>query len=282
MFFGKKQSKKESKMKTSRKIISFVLAGIMLFSSVGANAASVSSQVVTPSAMVSKGTAVDVYNAQILSENGVRNYRIFAQVSSTYKKNSFIAQHGCAVCSLTTVLSGYSKKYKNYTPGKTSKLLEKKVFGTRRWNANYRKSLGAQRPVSLYGISKVLSYCNISNRYIRFFKDKSAVKQIESHLKTGNPVIIEVNNRTQKNGRFGSYNKKWSSSKHTMVLLGMTDKGKVIVADSATRSWSGTKQRLKLTTMNELVKYMIPCKSVSTSVYYKSVSSAGGYILVNP
>ena len=67
-----------------------------------------------------------------------------------------------------------------------------------------------------------------------------------------------------------------------MVLLGMTDKGKVIVADSATRSWSGTKQRLKLTTMNELVKYMIPCKSVSTSVYYKSVSSAGGYILVNP
>ena len=282
MFFNKKQSKKDNKMKTTRKIISFMLAGIMLFSSVGANAASKSNEVVTPNAMVSKNTAVDVYNAQILSENGVRNYRIFAQVSSTYKKNSFIAQHGCAVCSLTTVLSGYSKKYKNYTPGKTSKLLEKKVFGTRRWNANYRKSLGAQRPVSLYGISKVLSYCNISNRYIRFFKDKTAVKQIEKHLKTGNPVIIEVNNRTQKNGRFGSYNKKWSSSKHTMVLLGMTDKGKVIVADSATRSWSGTKQRLKLTTMNELVKYMIPCKSVSTSVYYKSVSSAGGYILVNP
>ena len=282
MFFNKKQSKKESKMKTTRKIISFMLAGIMLFSSVGANAASVSSQVVTPNAMVSKNTAVDVYNAQILSENGVRNYRIFAQVSKTYKKNSFIAQHGCAVSSMTTVLSGYSKKYKNYTPGKTSKLLEKKVFGTRRWNANYKKSLGAQRPVSLYGISKVLSYCNISNRYIRFFKDKTAVKQIEKHLKTGNPVIIEVNNRTQKNGRFGAYNKKWSSSKHTMVLLGMTDKGKVIVADSATRTWSGTKQRLKLTTMNELVKYMIPCKSVSTSVYYKSVSSAGGYILVNP
>lgn len=282
MFFAKKQNKKENKMKTTRKIISFVLAGIMLFSSVGANAASISSQVVTPSAMVSKGTAVDVYNANILSENGVRNYRIFAQVSNTYKRNSFIGQHGCAVCSLTTVLSGYSKKYKNYTPGKTSKDLEKKVFGTRKWNANYRKSRGAQRPVSLYGISKVLSYCNISNRYIRFFKDKTAVKQIEKHLRTGNPVIIEVNNRTQKNGRFGSYSKKWSSSKHTMVLLGMTDKGKVIVADSATRTWSGTKQRLKLATMNELVKYMIPCKSVSTSVYYKGISSSGGYVLVNP
>lgn len=54
------------------------------------------------------------------------------------------------------------------------------------------------------------------------------------------------------------------------------------MADSATRKWSGKKQRIKFTTMKELVKYMIPCKSVSTSVYYKSVSSAGGYILVNP
>ena len=278
MFFNKTQSNR----KKNRKLISFVLAGIMMFSSVGVNAARVSDEVVTPSAMISKETAVDVYNANIQSGSGLRSYRIFAQVSNTYKKNSFIAQHGCAVCSLTTVLSGYSKKYRNYTPAKTSKILEKRVFGTKRWKANYRKSLAAQRPVSLYGVSKVLSYCNISNRYIRFFKDKNAVKQIERHLKTGNPVIIEVNNRRQKNGKFGAYDKKWSSSKHTMVLLGMTNTGRVIVADSATRSWSGERQRVKFTTMNRLVKYMIPCKSVSTSVYYKNVSSAGGYILVNP
>ena len=278
MFFNKTQSNR----KKNRKLISFVLAGIMMFSSVGVNAARVSDEVVTPSAMISKETAVDVYNANIQSGSGIRSYRIFAQVSNTYKKNSFIAQHGCAVCSLTTVLSGYSKKYRNYTPAKTSKILEKRVFGTKRWKANYRKSLAAQRPVSLYGVSKVLSYCNISNRYIRFFKDKNAVKQIERHLKTGNPVIIEVNNRKQKNGKFGAYDKKWSSSKHTMVLLGMTNTGRVIVADSATRSWSGERQRVKFTTMNRLVKYMIPCKRVSTSVYYKNVSSAGGYILVNP
>lgn len=278
MFFNKTQSNR----KKNRKLISFVLAGIMMFSSVGVNAARVSDEVVTSSAMISKETAVDVYNANIQSGSGIRSYRIFAQVSNTYKKNSFIAQHGCAVCSLTTVLSGYSKKYRNYTPAKTSKILEKRVFGTKRWKANYRKSLAAQRPVSLYGVSKVLSYCNISNRYIRFFKDKNAVKQIERHLKTGNPVIIEVNNRRQKNGKFGAYDKKWSSSKHTMVLLGMTNTGRVIVADSATRSWSGERQRVKFTTMNRLVKYMIPCKSVSTSVYYKNVSSAGGYILVNP
>lgn len=282
MFSGKKQSKKESRKKVKRQIISFVLAGMMLFSSAGVNAASISDRVVTPSTMISKNTAVDIYNANVQGETGIKSYRIFAQVSNTYKRNSFIAQHGCAVCSLTTVLSGYSKKYRNYTPAKTSKILEKRVFGTRRWKANYSKSLRAQRPVSLYGISKVLSYCDISNRYIRFFKDKSAVKQIENHLKTGNPVIIEVNNRKQKNGRFGSYTKKWSSSKHTMVLLGITNTGKVMVADSATRSWSGGRQRVKFTTMDEIVQYMIPCKSVSTSVYFKNVSSSGGYILVNP
>lgn len=278
MFFWKKQSKR--KMNLSRKIMAFVLAGVMLLSSVGMNVSA--QEIVTKKSTISKNTKVDIYKATVQSRNGERTYRVFAQTSKKYKKNSFISLHGCAVCSLTTVLSGYSKKYRNYTPDKTSRILEKKVFGSSRWNANYRKSLGAQRPVSLYGISKVLSYCNISNRYIRFFKDKTAVKQIEKHLKTGNPVIIEVNNRTQKNGRFGSYTNKWSSSKHTMVLLGMTNTGKVIVADSATRKWSGKKQRIKFTTMKELVKYMIPCKSVSTSVYYKSVSSAGGYILVNP
>lgn len=258
----------------------FVLAGVILFSSIGVNVSA--REIVTNKSSISKNTKVDVYEANIQSENGERTYRVFAQTSAKYAKHSFISAHGCAVCSLTTVLSGYSKGYRNYTPDKTSRILEKKVFGSGRWNANYRKSLGAQRPVSLYGISKVLSYCNISNRYIRFFKDKTAVAQIEKHLKTGNPVIIEVNNRKQKNGRFGSYTNKWSSSKHTMVLLGMTNTGKVIVADSATRKWSGNKQRIKFTTMNELVKYMIPCKSVSTSVYYKSVSSSGGYILVNP
>ena len=278
MFFWKKQSKR--KMNLSRKIMAFVLAGVMLLSSVGMNVSA--QEIVTKKSTISKNTKVDIYKATVQSGNGERTYRVFAQTSKKYKKNSFISLHGCAVCSLTTVLSGYSKKYRNYTPGKTSRILEKKVFKSSRWNANYRKSLGAQRPVSLYGISKVLSYCNISNRYIRFFKDKTAVKQIEKHLKTGNPVIIEVNNRTQKNGRFGSYTNKGSSSKHTMVLLGMTNTGKVIVADSATRKWSGKKQRIKFTTMKELVKYMIPCKSVSTSVYYKSVSSAGGYILVNP
>lgn len=84
----------------------------------------------------------------------------------------------------------------------------------------------------------MLSYCNISNRYIRFFKDKTAVKQIEKHLKTGNPVIIEVNNRTQKNGRFGSYTNKWSSSETYNGTSWYDRIQEGYCGSSATRKWS--------------------------------------------
>lgn len=282
MFFIKKQNEKKSKIKWTKKLLTFMLAGVFACSPVVANAAGVSGKVVTPMSSISKQTNVNTFNVNIQSGTGLRTYRIFAQTGGEYKKNSFVSQHGCAVCSLTTVLSAYSSKYRDFTPKQTYTILEKKVFGIKRWNANYKKSLAAQRPISLFGISKILSAENISNRYIRFFKDKTAVKQIENHLRKGNPVIIEVNNRKQKNGRFGAYTTRWSHSKHTMVLLGMTNTGKVIVADSATRDWSGEKQRIKFTTMKHLVQYMIPCKSVSTSLYYKNVYSSGGYILVNP
>ena len=196
---------------------------MLLLSSVGMNVSA--QEIVTKKSTISKNTKVDIYKATVQSGNGERTYRVFAQTSKKYKKNSYNSLHGCAVCSLTTVLSGYSKKYRNYTPNKTSRILEKKVFGSSRWNANYRKSLGAQRPVSLYGISKVLSYCNISNRYIRFFKDKTAVRQIEKHLKTGNPVIIEVKGEED----LAVLPCILNAPKDTFILYGQPKEGVVLV-----------------------------------------------------
>ncbi|MBR5047073.1 MAG: C39 family peptidase, partial [Eubacterium sp.] len=117
--------------------------------------------------------------------------------------------------------------------------------------------------------------------YVRSFRDDSAVKNIENHLKKGKPVIIEVNNHKQTNGRISrAYNQRWATTKHTMVLLGMTDTGRVIVADSAFREWSGTKQRVKFAAMKNLIHYMIPSRTTSYSYYYQSASSNGGYVLV--
>lgn len=262
------------------KIISMVTLFTVLLTSAVPVPAMAAKAVTTPSAKISKNTDKVQHRVTVNSENGTRTFRVFEQ--NAYGKKSYIAQHGCAVCSLTTVLSGYSKKYANYTPKKTYTILEKKVFGTRVWKSNYKKSLRSQMPVSLYGISKVLKACGIKNKYVRYFKDAQAIRQITNHLKTGNAVVIEVNNHQQKNGKISSkYDSRWSSSKHTMALLGLTNNGKVIVADSANRSWSGSRQRIKFATVSHLVKYMIPCKSSSTSCYYTSVRVNGGYILVN-
>lgn len=261
-----------------KKAISILMMSVMLVTAaVPAQAAKV---VTTPTSKLPKETDVDRYKVTVNSDNGTRTFRIFSQ--GAYGKNTYIRQHGCAACSLTTVLSGYTKKYANYTPAKTCKILEKKVFGTRVWRSNYSKSPARKMPVSLYGITRVLKSCGIKSKYVRFFSDNKAINEITSHLKTGNAVIIEVNNHTQKNGKISSaYNSRWATSKHTMVLLGMTNTGKAIVADSAYRTWSGSKQRVKYAKVSELVKYMIPCKRSSTKCYYTSVDVNGGYILVN-
>lgn len=238
--------------------------------------------VTTEISSIAKDTSGNRYTAVINSGKGTRSYNVFSQTGSKKNNKSFIALHGCAASSLTCVLSGYTKKYDSWTPAMVSKQLEKKVFGTRAWRKNYTKSMMKQRPVSLYGISKILTYCKIPNKYVRFFKDKQAVKDIKKHLKTGNAVIIETNNHRQTNGKFSSkVDTRWASSKHTMALLGMTDTGKVIVADSAYRKWSGKKQRIKYADMEELVHYMIPCKRYSRTLYFNSVDTCGGYILVN-
>ncbi len=272
-------------IKKARRIISLLLSVIMLFSF---HTVASAKAITTPYKSLPKETDVNEYVVEI---NGARNkvlsYRVFSQggnahVGNTlYVKKDYVTIHGCAVSSLTTVLSAHSKRYANYTPAKTYKRLEKKVFGVRSWKANYSKSKNRQMPVSLYGITKILNYCKIKAKYVRTFRDANAVKTIESHLKKGKPVIIEVNNHKQTNGRvYRAYNQKWATTKHTMVLLGMTDTGKVIVADSAYRTWSGSKQRIKFATMKNLVHYMIPSRTRSTSYYYQSASSNGGYVLV--
>ena len=65
MFFGKKQSKR--KMNLSRKIMAFVLAGVLLLSSVGMNVSA--QEIVTKKSTISKNTKVDIYKATVQSGN---------------------------------------------------------------------------------------------------------------------------------------------------------------------------------------------------------------------
>lgn len=270
------------KRKTSMRIAAALLALTMAVP-VNIQAKAPTETVTTPMTALPEKSDVSQMAVTINKKKGTRTFRIFGQHKKPWKKNTYLDMHGCAVCSLTTVLSGYSKKYGKYTPEQVKDIVEKKVFGTAAWKKNYGKTMRSQMPVSMYGISKVLNHAGIKTRYVRTFTNKSAKKQIKNHLKTGNVVVIEANNRTQKNGKFSrTTTTRWSLSKHTMVLLGLTDTGKVIVADSAQRKWSKEQQRIKFTTVNEIVKYLIPCTSSRKSYYFSGTANSGGYVLVNP
>ena len=137
-------------------------------------------------------------------------------------------------------------------------------------------------PLSLYGISSVLSAYGINNQYVRSFNDVQALEEITQHLMTGNAVVIEVKNYNRSTGQKDT---TWANSKHTMVLLGLTDTGMAIVADSADRSSAifGNCKRVKYASLVSLIPYMFSSTNVtSTDVYYTKESACGGYILVNP
>lgn len=236
--------------------------------------------ITTPTSALPSTSVADVLDVTVESYPGTRTYTVYRQSASVNKTSGdngvysgYMPAHGCAACAVSTVLSGYSGM--KMGPIYMTESIERRIFGTA-WQENYSKAQSKQMPVSLYGITKILDAYNVSNEYVRQFDQATAVQQITNHLKTGNAVIIEVK-------KIGS-DAKWSNSKHTLVLLGMTDNGYAIVADSADRAdYFGDQRRIKYATVMELVQYMFPCTNpTSTSVYYTSESACGGYILVNP
>lgn len=249
--------------------------------------------------------AVSDVNRQELVVNGypsARTYTVYRQSADENKTDgaglipsSYMPNHGCAACALATVLSGY-KGYKK-GPAYVVEAIEKKVFKTKAWTDNYSKASSGQMPMSLYGISRILTYYQIPNTYVRNFpgtmdennniadndaSDILAYKEILKHLKTGNPAVIVVSSVNRKTG---IKDKLWSNSYHTMVLLGITSSGKAIVADSANRSPAvfGKKQRVKYTSLKSLIPYMFSSVNIrSSALYWSGKNSCGGYILVHP
>ena len=132
-------------------------------------------------------------------------------------------------------------------------------------------------PLSLYGISSILSKYNVNNTYIRTYEEKTAREDILSHLKTGNPIIFEVG---QRNNKTGKKNQRWTNSYHTMVFLGALTNGKVLLYDAIDRSWYEGGDRVKIVELDDLMRFMFPCTEFSESMYYNGAKSDGGYIKV--
>lgn len=216
----------------------------------------------------------------MLTANGTqRTYRLFKQNAHNYPRyDSYLAWHGCATCSLATVLGAYNDNYTEVLPSSVIDGVEKQYTSNKDWTREHvNRSLRGQMPLSLYGISSILKSSGIDNNYVRTYTESEARRDILSHLKTGNSIIFEVR---QKNNRTGKKTKRWTNSYHTMVLLGVLTNGKVLLCDSVDRSWYNGGQRLKTVELSDIMEYMFPCTTFSESMYYNGASSDGGYIKI--
>lgn len=216
----------------------------------------------------------------MLTSNGAqRTYRLFKQNAHNYPRyDSYLAWHGCATCSLATVLGAYNDNYTGVLPSSVIDGVEKQYTSNKDWTREHvNRSLRGQMPLSLYGISSILKSSGIDNNYVRTYTESEARRDILSHLKIGNSIIFEVR---QKNNRTGKKTKRWTNSYHTMVLLGVLTNGKVLLCDSVDRSWYNGGQRLKTVELSDIMEYMFPCTTFSESMYYNGASSDGGYIKI--
>lgn len=235
----------------------------------------------TNMSILPESSKADRYKVTVNSYPNMRSYTVYRQSAdinaSSFKK--YMPRHGCAASAVATVMTGFGK---NVTPKSVTDKggLEYKAFGAASWKKNYKEKYNdsdkkdKSMPVSLYGISTILNKHGIRTRYVRRFEKTEAASQITTHLRTGNPVVVEM-----KKGR-------WANSYHTMVLLGITNTGKAIIADSADRADTfGNKRRIKYETVSNLLNEgMFSCTKsgeLSTNCYFSS-SGGGGYILVNP
>ncbi len=216
----------------------------------------------------------------VLTQTGKkRTYCLYKQNAHNYPKyDNYLAWHGCATCSLASVLGAYQKKYADILPSAVIDGPEKQFTSSNAWNREHvRRSLRRQMPLSLYGISSILKSCGVSNQYVRTYSETEAREDILSHLKTGNPIIFEVR---QKSNKHRKNSQRWTNSYHTMILLGVLTNGKVLLSDSVDRSWYSGGQRLKIVELSDLMEYMFPCTTFSESMYYDGASSDGGYIKI--
>lgn len=125
--------------------------------------------------------------------------------NSSWKNNQYwggtMAENGCGITALATILSGYNKKY-------NPEDLRQKYY-----------------PVLDYDkLSKELSNTfNIKNTdfyYDSFYLSK---EKLQEHLKTNRPILICVWNHPHDN--------RWTTASHYMVLLATDDKDMVYVSN---------------------------------------------------
>lgn len=139
-------------------------------------------------------------------ENHQKTYIDYKQNSNSSWSNKeywggTMAENGCGITALATILSGYGK---NYTPED----LRQKYY-----------------PVLDYDkLSKELSNTfNIKNTNFYYDSVYCSKEKLQEHLQTNRPILICVWNQPHDN--------RWTTSSHYMVLLATDDKDMVYISN---------------------------------------------------
>lgn len=125
--------------------------------------------------------------------------------NSSWSNNKYwdgnMADNGCGITAMATILSGYNK---NYTPESLRKKYYPALDGTQ--------------------ISKELSETfGINNTDFYYDSVHLSKENIQNHLETNRPVLICVWNKPTEN--------RWTTASHYMVLLATDGQGMVYVAN---------------------------------------------------
>ena len=226
--------------------------------------------------------------------SGWHTFTVFRQAARTYNEYSeFLAGHGCANCTLTNMIRAYAPAYATATPDSVIATIERQVAGEEAWTENHvTKVPEKQNPLSMYGISQILSAAGVRNTYVTKFNsnmrdssDGNAAADIIAHLKTGNPVVFEARDYNRYTGQSDG---RWTKNYHTLSLLGYFVDGRVLLTDTASRGWYKPSngyyggQRFKIVDLKDPMSHMFSCENKPDTIYFKGTTKAGGYIKVNP
>lgn len=226
--------------------------------------------------------------------SGWHTFTVFKQAARTYGEYSeFLAGHGCANCTLTNMIRAYAPAFATATPDSVIATIERQVAGEEAWTENHvTKAPDDQSPLSMYGISQILSAAGVRNTYVTKFNsnmrdssDGNAAADIIAHLKTGNPVVFEARDYNRYTGQSDG---RWTKNYHTLSLLGYFVDGRVLLTDTAGRGWYKPSngyyggQRFKIVDLKDPMSHMFSCENKPNTIYFKGTSKAGGYIKVNP
>lgn len=226
--------------------------------------------------------------------SGWHTFTVFKQAARTYNEYSeFLAGHGCANCTLTNMIRAYAPAFATATPDTVIATIERQVAGEEAWTENHvTKAPDEQSPLSMYGISQILSAAGVRNTYVTKFNsnmrdssDGNAAADIIAHLKTGNPVVFEARDYNRYTGQSDG---RWTKNYHTLSLLGYFVDGRVLLTDTAGRGWYKPSngyyggQRFKIVDLKDPMSHMFSCENKPNTIYFKGTSKAGGYIKVNP